>query len=99
MCTRGNNRSYERSIPRDILDHGNDIARVNTDAVFETSTQAQFLIPMAVSLAIGILFASIMIVFVVPALILIREDLRFKEPDLQQDITHEQPRIADLVST
>ena len=70
-----------------------------TPMLFETSMQAQFLIPMAVSLAIGILFASIMIVFVVPALILIREDIRFKEPDLQQDITHEQPRVADLVST
>lgn len=70
-----------------------------TPMLFETSVQAQFLIPMAVSLAIGILFASIMIVFVVPALILIREDLRFKEPDLQQDITREPQRVADLLST
>jgi multidrug efflux pump subunit AcrB len=46
--------------------------------LFETSTQAQFLIPMAVSLATGIVFASVIILFVVPALVIIREDLRRK---------------------
>jgi multidrug efflux pump subunit AcrB len=46
--------------------------------LFETSTQAQFLIPMAVSLATGIVFASIIILFLIPALVMIREDLRFK---------------------
>ena len=44
--------------------------------IVETSIQAQFLIPMAVSLATGIVFASVIILFVVPALIVIREDLR-----------------------
>ena len=42
-----------------------------TPMLFETDTQAQFLIPMAVSLATGILFASVMILFVVPALTMI----------------------------
>lgn len=42
----------------------------------ETSIQAQFLIPMAVSIAFGILYASIVIVFLVPALILVSEDIR-----------------------
>ena len=42
--------------------------------LFETSLQAQFLIPMAVSLATGIVFASVIILFIVPALIVIRED-------------------------
>tara|TARA_Y100001934_G_scaffold90526_1_gene112090 strand:+ start:948 stop:4103 length:3156 start_codon:yes stop_codon:yes gene_type:complete len=46
-----------------------------TPMLFETSTQAQFLIPMAVSLATGIVFASAIILFLVPALIRIREDL------------------------
>ncbi|MFT7403827.1 efflux RND transporter permease subunit [Zhongshania sp.] len=46
--------------------------------LFETSTQAQFLIPMAVSLATGIVFASVIILFLIPALVMIREDLRFK---------------------
>ena len=49
-----------------------------TPMLFETSTQAQFLIPMAVSLATGIVFASIIILFLIPALVMIREDLRPK---------------------
>ena len=44
--------------------------------LFETSIQAQFLVPMAVSLATGIVFASAIILFIVPALVVIREDLR-----------------------
>ena len=44
-----------------------------TPMLFETSTQAQFLIPMAVSLATGIVFASVVILFLVPALVVIRE--------------------------
>ena len=47
-----------------------------TPMLFETNTQAQFLIPMAVSLATGIVFASVVILFLVPSLIVIREDLR-----------------------
>ena len=50
-----------------------------TPMLFETSTQAQFLIPMAVSLATGIVFASVVILFLVPALVIIREDLRGSE--------------------
>jgi multidrug efflux pump subunit AcrB len=44
--------------------------------LFETSTQAQFLIPMAVSLATGIVFASVIILFLIPALIVILEDVK-----------------------
>ncbi len=47
-----------------------------TPMLFETSIQAQFLIPMAVSLATGIVFASVIILFLVPALVIIREDFR-----------------------
>ena len=47
-----------------------------TPMLFETSTQAQFLIPMAVSLATGIVFASFVILFLVPALVAVREDAR-----------------------
>jgi multidrug efflux pump subunit AcrB len=49
-----------------------------TPMLFETSTQAQFLIPMAVSLATGIVFASVIILFLIPALVMIQEDLRSK---------------------
>ena len=44
--------------------------------ITETSIQAQFLIPMAISLAFGILFGSIMIVLLVPALLHVLEDMR-----------------------
>ena len=43
--------------------------------LFEDSTQAQFLVPMAVSLATGIVFASAIILFLIPALVMIRHNL------------------------
>lgn len=42
----------------------------------ETSLQARFLIPMAISLAFGLLFASVILVFLLPLLIRIVYDLR-----------------------
>ncbi|GMG83384.1 efflux RND transporter permease subunit [Paralimibaculum aggregatum] len=45
--------------------------------IFETSRQAKFLIPMAVSLGYGILFATVIVLFLIPALYLIVEDLRW----------------------
>jgi len=47
-----------------------------TPMIFETSRQARFLIPMAVSLGFGILFAAFITLLLVPALYLIVEDLR-----------------------
>lgn len=44
--------------------------------LFEKSTQAQFLIPMAVSLGFGILFATVITLFIVPINYLILEDIR-----------------------
>jgi multidrug efflux pump subunit AcrB len=44
--------------------------------LFEKSTQAQFLIPMAVSLGFGILFATIITLFLVPINYLIMEDIK-----------------------
>ncbi|MCY3540400.1 MAG: efflux RND transporter permease subunit [Gammaproteobacteria bacterium] len=46
-----------------------------TPMLFETSIQARFLVPMAVSLATGIIFASFVILFLVPALVVIKNDL------------------------
>ncbi|OMH25848.1 efflux RND transporter permease subunit [Motiliproteus sp. MSK22-1] len=43
--------------------------------IFEKSTQAQFLIPMAVSLGFGILFATLITLLVVPVNYLVLEDL------------------------
>ena len=47
-----------------------------TPIIFETSRQARFLIPMAVSLGYGILFATVITLVLVPSLYLIVEDLR-----------------------
>ncbi len=43
--------------------------------MFETSLQAKFLIPMAVTLTFGLLFATVLTLIVVPALNMIREDI------------------------
>ena len=44
--------------------------------IFETSTQAQFLIPMAVSLGYGILFATAVTLVLIPVNYLVLEDIR-----------------------
>ena len=46
-----------------------------TPMLFESSIQAQFMIPMAVSLATGIVFASFVILFLVPCLVSVRADV------------------------
>lgn len=42
--------------------------------LFETSFQAQFLIPMATSIAFGLGFATVLVLFVIPALLSMYED-------------------------
>jgi multidrug efflux pump subunit AcrB len=44
--------------------------------IFETSRQARFLIPMAISLGYGILFATVITLLIVPSVYLIVEDVR-----------------------
>jgi multidrug efflux pump subunit AcrB len=43
--------------------------------LFETSLQAKFLIPMVISLSIGILFSTFIILFLVPSLLKITDDV------------------------
>ena len=43
--------------------------------MFDNSLQAQFLIPMAVSLAYGVLFATGITLFLIPCVLLAAEDL------------------------
>lgn len=64
--------------------------------IFETSLQARFLIPMAISLAFGVLFATVIILIGVPALYMIVEDLRWiysdeLEPERPVVVSEEQP--------
>jgi multidrug efflux pump subunit AcrB len=44
-----------------------------TPLLFETSLQAQFLIPMATSIAFGLAFATLLILFVVPSMLSVYE--------------------------
>lgn len=46
-----------------------------TPIILETSSQAQYLIPMAISLGFGIIFATSIILIIVPCLYLVLEDL------------------------
>ena len=48
-----------------------------TPMIFETSRQARFLIPMAVSLGFGVLFGTLITLALVPSIYLIVEDLKF----------------------
>ena len=43
--------------------------------IFETSRQARFMIPMALSLGYGILFATLITLVLLPCLYLLAEDL------------------------
>ncbi|MEL0022382.1 MAG: efflux RND transporter permease subunit, partial [Rickettsiales bacterium] len=43
--------------------------------LFERSLQAQFLIPMALTIVFGLLFTTLLVLFVVPALLAVQEDL------------------------
>ncbi len=47
-----------------------------TPIILETSLQAQYLIPMAISLGFGIVFATAIILFLVPCLYVALEDIR-----------------------
>ncbi len=44
--------------------------------IFETSRQARFLIPMAISLGFGLLFATLITLLIIPCLYLIMDDIR-----------------------
>lgn len=46
--------------------------------IFETSRQARFIIPMAVSLGFGILFATLILLVLIPCLYLMLENLRVR---------------------
>jgi len=45
--------------------------------MFETSIQAKILIPMAISLGYGVLFATFLTLVLIPALYMINEDIRY----------------------
>lgn len=60
--------------------------------ILETSVQAKFLIPMALSLGFGILFGTGIILLLIPALYLILEDIR-RLFGLKEEHAYQQPEI------
>ncbi len=54
---------------------------------FETSLQAQFVIPMAISLGVGIMFATVITLFLIPALYMVLEDLKGLFSRKKDDVT------------
>ena len=47
-----------------------------TPLLFETSLQAQFLIPMAVSISFGLAFSTLLVLIVIPSLLVMHESVR-----------------------
>lgn len=54
--------------------------------LLETSMQAQFLIPMATSLAFGIVFATVITLFLIPSLYIILEDLKGNTREMEAQL-------------
>jgi predicted RND superfamily exporter protein len=62
--------------------------------MLETSTQAQFIIPMAISISFGIIFATVITLFLIPSLYVIQDDVlqalkSFKPFSTEQKIVEE----------
>jgi multidrug efflux pump subunit AcrB len=57
--------------------------------LFETSLQAQFLIPMALTLVFGLALTTFVVLLLIPALIMIQEDIRhfFQEFSMEMFVT------------
>ena len=61
--------------------------------IFETSTQAQFVIPMAISLSFGILFATVITLFLIPSLYLLQEDFSRLMVDAKNLLLGREPEV------
>ena len=65
--------------------------------LFETSLQAQFLIPMAVSISFGLAYATVLILFVIPALVSLIEEVK-KKIQAIRDARNEKRALAQVSS-
>ena len=59
--------------------------------IFETSRQARFMIPMAISLGFGILFATAIILILIPSLYMVIEDIQALLHEDEDDDAAEEP--------
>ncbi len=65
-----------------------------TPMIFETSLQARFLIPMAISLGFGVLFATFIILLMVPAFYVIIQDVK----EIFQEMVGDVGRVFGRIS-
>jgi multidrug efflux pump subunit AcrB len=63
--------------------------------LFETSLQAQFLIPMAVSISFGLTYATVLILFVIPALVSKIEEWRHRHEIQQAPALKGEPPLTE----
>ena len=63
---------------------------------FEHSLQAQFVIPMAISLGVGIMFATVITLFLIPVLYVLLEDLKglFSSKEGKVSVEHSRPQSS-----
>ena len=66
--------------------------------MMEKSLQARFLIPMAVSLAFGVLFATSITLLLVPSLYMILEDIKAIPRRIRAKLTCAEPEPAPIVT-
>jgi len=66
-----------------------------TPLLFEKSPQAQFLIPMGVSLGFGILISGFMVIFVTPAVAVIIDDLRHRRRAIKRTSDDDETTAAE----
>jgi len=62
-----------------------------TPIMLETARQARFMIPMAISLGFGVLFATLITLILVPCFYLVVEDLKLKKPGELSDVGVREP--------
>ena len=68
-----------------------------TPMIWESSLQARFLIPMAISLGFGVLFATFVILLLVPALYMIVEDLIYvKDRVFNREMKPQEQFVAEV---
>lgn len=70
-----------------------------TPLLFETSLQAQFLIPMAASIAFGLAFSTLLILLVIPAMLSIYEGIAEKRKDKLESVTSLRHRTQAIDSS
>ena len=67
--------------------------------MIETSVQAQFVIPMAISLSFGIIFATIITLFLIPSLYLLQEDFGGLMVDAKNLLLNRDPQQDEVAGT